>query len=221
MKRLLSAKLNPTAEPSSRSTGPTSPVTTTCRPSQPLDLRQMELLSMQSAAVSHVRISPSRARALASLERAAAYGESTPALLANYDHATSSWRTSQHSLEGGLTEFSETWPRSGMTRNGTAYQLEPLVPHTFVTDSGLRPTPCASDWRGGCFEPRPYGDRRHWWARTYGMRYPSVTVTEAEMGFPPTWSELAPSATPSSRKSQKSSDARSSKRKAKTTDLDL
>jgi hypothetical protein len=44
-------------------------------------------------------------------------------------------------LARGLGPFSQTWPRSGMTRNGTAFQLQPLAPLTAVTGSGLLPTP--------------------------------------------------------------------------------
>jgi DNA (cytosine-5)-methyltransferase 1 len=57
-------------------------------------------------------------------------GASTPESFASYDPATSSWRTWQRSLLGGWSEFSETWPRAGMTRNGTAYRLAALgAPH--------------------------------------------------------------------------------------------
>lgn len=64
--------------------------------------------------------------------------------LASFDPATSSWRTSQFSLLGGLDEFSGTWPRSGMTRSGIAFQLQPLAPLTKGTASGLLPTPLAT-----------------------------------------------------------------------------
>jgi hypothetical protein len=64
--------------------------------------------------------------------------------LASFDPAGPSWRTSQHSLDGGLTAFSETWPRSGMTRSGIAYQLQPLAPLTGGIESGSWPTPDAS-----------------------------------------------------------------------------
>ena len=65
-------------------------------------------VSMSSAAASPARTSasPERARALAA--SAAAYGRSTPELLARYDPATSSWRTSQLCLDGELSVFSET-----------------------------------------------------------------------------------------------------------------
>lgn len=73
----------------------------------------------------------------------AAYGLSSPALLASYDHATCSWRTSQRSLDGDLTPFLETWPRSGLMRSGTAYRLPPLVPLTAGTGCLSWPTPSA------------------------------------------------------------------------------
>ncbi len=57
-----------------------------------------------------------------------------------------SWRKtcqgySQVTLDGSLERFSETWPRAGMTRNGTAYRRPPLVPLTDEIASGSWPTP--------------------------------------------------------------------------------
>jgi hypothetical protein len=62
------------------------------------------------------------------------------------------WVTSQLNLlsEAGSTSFSETWPRAGMTRSGTAYRLRPLAPLTGGIGSGSLPTPKATDAdRGG------------------------------------------------------------------------
>ena len=77
------------------------------------------------------------------------YGLNSAELLAMYDQDTQSWRTSQHSLVettgGGLERFLETWPRSGMTRNGTAYRLPNLVRTITEIGSGLLPTPVKSD----------------------------------------------------------------------------
>jgi hypothetical protein len=87
------------------------------------------------------RTSPRPARAQASAASGRAYGSRCAELLARYDPATQSWRTSQLCLDGGLAKFSETWPRSGMTRSGTAYRLPPLAPLTDGTASGLWPTP--------------------------------------------------------------------------------
>src|SRR6185436_8568252 len=52
-----------------------------------------------------------------------------------------SWKTSRHSAAEDSVLFSETWPHSGMTRNGIAYQLPRLVPHMFASACGLWPTP--------------------------------------------------------------------------------
>ena len=93
-------------------------------------------------------VEDSRARTSARLEKvqelkakSLAYGLSTLALLANYDPKSSSWRTSQRCLVEGWTEFSETWPRSGMMRNGTAYQLPLAAPTITEIGSGLLATP--------------------------------------------------------------------------------
>lgn len=50
-------------------------------------------------------------------------GEICSASFASYDLLTSLWRTSQLCLSGELSEFSGTWPRQGMTRNGEAFGL--------------------------------------------------------------------------------------------------
>jgi len=64
-------------------------------------------------------------------------GPSSPSAFAWYDPDTRSWRTSQATLVLGSDEFSETWPRSGMTRNGTAYQRRPSAPRTSATAYSL------------------------------------------------------------------------------------
>jgi hypothetical protein len=96
---------------------------------------------MSSAEDSPARTSASPGLEPALLANARAYGRSTPVLLARYDRDSSSWKTSQHCLLEGLATYSETWPRSGTMRSGTAYQLPPLVPLTDATDSGLLATP--------------------------------------------------------------------------------
>lgn len=88
-------------------------------------------------------------------------GPSSPASFASFDPATSSWRTSPSSASGDSTKSRVIWPRSGMTRNGTAYQLAPSAPRTIATDSSLWPTPLASNtkavhMRTGGRPPRSY-----------------------------------------------------------------
>ena len=97
-----------------------------------------------------------------------AYGRSAPAWLASCAPSTPSsktsprysadaiWLTAQADLfsEHGLAEFCETWPKSGMTVNGTAYRLETLmdcqpVRPTDESGCGLFPTPRSSDGEKG------------------------------------------------------------------------
>src|SRR5262245_43377015 len=68
------------------------------------------------------------------------------ASFASYDPATSSWKTFRVSLDGEWETYSETWPPSGMTQNGTAYRRPTSVPPIYVIESGLLPTPSASDY---------------------------------------------------------------------------
>ena len=222
--------------------------------------------SMSSAAASPARTSARQERAQELQALARDYGVSTPELLARFDRDTSSWRTSQLCLDGELSVFSETWPRSGLMRNGTAYQLPPLVRLTDETGSGLWRTPVASIVSGGAANaedrkrqghaiglhdqvntpamwPTPraeYDSGRHR-GKTDTLHsavkmFPTPTAQDASnnggasqynrnslplnaviggslnpqwvewlMGFPLGWTVCAPSATPSSRKSPKSS----------------
>jgi hypothetical protein len=100
--------------------------------------------STSSAAASPAKTSATPAKEQGSTVNARVFGRSTPDSFANYDPATCSWRTSQLSLLEDSGEFSETWPRAGMTRNGTAFRLVPLAPLTAATGSGLLPTPSAT-----------------------------------------------------------------------------
>lgn len=72
---------------------------------------------------------------------------STP--LAFYDRDMRCWRMSQGCLLEEWGTYSASWPRSGTTRNGTAYQRQPSAPLTRETVSGSWPTPQAHDARPG------------------------------------------------------------------------
>ena len=98
-------------------------------------------------------IFPLQAKVSASPGRKADYGASTPELLGKFDPATSSWKTWQLCFIEGLETFSETWPRSGTMRNGTAYLLPPLAPLTGGTGSGSWPTPTTRDHKDGAATP--------------------------------------------------------------------
>lgn len=246
---------------SSPGTGPTCPATTTWEASAQIDLLPMESNpSISSAAVSPARTSASPAKGPVLLASEADYGSSSLESLATFDRTSSSWRTSQLCLVEGTAKFSETWPRSGMTRNGTAYRLPPLVRLTAEIGSGsllptptagdckasgsrntagskahpgvsltdwargdggkgrLLPTPRASEWKG----TGPLGSKSHLHRLSHG--YLDATMQELSgasgrlnprfvewmMGLPRDWTSLDSehSATPSFRKSSKSSGAR-------------
>ena len=71
------------------------------------------------------------------------YGKSWPASLAKWNRDTSSWKTHQCSLFGGLETFSATWPKWGMMRDGECWQLMTQEPATSGSESGYWPTPRA------------------------------------------------------------------------------
>lgn len=122
---------------------------TTCGPSRQNDSWQMELALTQSAGGSRAKTYRLLGAALVSKGNGRGSGRKSLDLLANYNRESSSWRTSQICLQEtgdlGLAEFSETWPRSGMMRSGTAYRLPLSELHTVETGCGLWPTPNKSN----------------------------------------------------------------------------
>ena len=94
--------------------------------------------------------SPSASPGRASRRRiAGGSGQHSQTSFATYDPPTSSWRTSRVSLDGEWETYSATWPPSGMTRNGTAYQRPSSVPPIYATESGSWPTPKNQDAKHG------------------------------------------------------------------------
>ena len=63
------------------------------------------------------------------------HDSSTP--FAYFDPDSHCWRTCQGTVVSGLDRYSQTWPRSGMTHNGTAYQRQPSAPRTSATEYSL------------------------------------------------------------------------------------
>lgn len=152
---------------------------------------------------------PARTRAVPPGERAfmakrPASGGKWPVSFAYYDPATSLWKTSRSSEAEDLETFSETWPRSGMTRSGTAFRLRPLAPPISVTGSCLWPTPTATDWKDRLSSHRGAN-----------LLQPAVggkvnpLFVEWLMGFPAEWTVLDASAMRLCRKSRSGSAAKS------------
>lgn len=131
------------ANGSSQNTGRESPVTQTSL--NFVDLPSSPSMSCAVVFPARISVSPAAGRDLG--ESVRVFGRSTPVLLASFDPDGLLWRTSQLCLDGALEPFSGTWPRSGMTRSGIAYRLQPSAPLTDVTGSGLLPTPTARDWK--------------------------------------------------------------------------
>lgn len=69
-----------------------------------------------------------------------AYGKS----FAKWAPAACLWKTSQLTFLGRSDEYSETWPRAGGLRNGTAFQRQPVAPRiSAIVSSCSLPTPTA------------------------------------------------------------------------------
>lgn len=138
-----SANPTPSAGTSSPNGGPVPGSMRTCE--------QLELMPNES--MSSPEASPARGLAPPESVRDSTTprpfcGERWPEPFASYDPATSSWRTWRTSLQSSEEpsgeKFSGTWPRSGTTQSGIAYQLRPSAPRTSVTgSSALLPTPMA------------------------------------------------------------------------------
>lgn len=182
----------------------------TCENLQPL-------MPMSLPQAFHVKTSATTDMEPALMASAAAYGARLQDSFARYDQNSQSWRTWQRCLIEGLAEFWGTWPRSGMTRSGTAYRLPVLAIPTLGTESGLLPTIGANESKGaGKYRYR--GSTAYRGAKmSEGLRtgeadpiYLHPDFAEWSMGFPAGWTLLE---TQSSPKSPNSSDAPSSKRR--------
>lgn len=87
---------------------------------------------------------PENRQALA-LKRAVAFTVKSSESLAWFDQNSCSWKTCQQSL---ITDSEQSWqtlPRSGMTRNGFAYELPIVGRITTETGGGYLPTPTSSE----------------------------------------------------------------------------
>jgi hypothetical protein len=135
----------------------------------------------------------SLARILASLDpaqgsmaNAAAYTAKCSASLTWLDRHSSSWRTHQQSLDGGLVPFCETWPRAGTMLAGQCWALPMWARPISVIGGGVwHPTPLASDG-----QKMGHGNLGHWVklhptivARDY--KSPHVKRTSVDRGYSP------------------------------------
>lgn len=115
--------------------------------SQKNDLQQMEFFQTSLPGDSHAKTFQLPVSRKVSKQKGQGYGQSAPEYLGSFDLISQSLRTSQRSLVesqgNGFSEFSGTFPRSGMMQNGTVYQL-PNLAHTITEiGCGLFATPRA------------------------------------------------------------------------------
>jgi len=200
--------------------------------------RKATTASTSSAVASHAKTSAVQDCEQDSLESGPVFGTSSLGSLASYDHATFSWRTSQTCLFGEREQLSVNFPRSGMTRSGTLFQLRPLVLRTGESECGLwLGTPTAamsirSEEFARATAPTPAEFVRMYPTPTTkaNQMCPSMSArgsacrnlredaaggalnpmwVEWLMGFPLGWTALDASETPSSRRSLRSSAGRS------------
>lgn len=131
-------------------------------------------------------------------ENEANSGENLNGSFARYDHDAHLWKTAQCSLFGGLTEFSGIWPRWGSMRNGACWERTMPDSIIAVSESGLLPTPLATDCKGGTKALRPDNGKlrndqwRDYVKMKYGLTYPHPTHSEIRLGWPEGWSDFAP-----------------------------
>lgn len=116
----------------------------TLKHSRQNNLPLMESLPMSFAEDFPAKTSalPERAPGLRASDQSS--GGSSIDLLKKSARATRSLKTLQSFDLADWTQCSGRLLRSGMTRNGTVYPLQPLAPLTAGTDSGLWPTPTAN-----------------------------------------------------------------------------
>lgn len=126
-----------------------------------------------------------------------AYGANTFGSLAYYDQDTLSWKTYQLCLEGGLIEFSGTWPASGMMRSGKLFSRPTSGCLIVENESALLPTPTRSfgvnarGWGLSQTGRRRYSEQVESNALQFGYR-PPINLLEWMMGFPENYTDLGP-----------------------------
>jgi hypothetical protein len=127
-------------------------------------------------------------------ESGADCGVTWPESFAKWDRDTSSWRTHQYSLLGGLEPYSETWPQWGSMLDGECLAHAPVVVQWNASGFGL-PAPTKSmgerGWGISNSGRARYSEELQANARLFGYK-PHPSVLEWSMGWTPTWTRLVP-----------------------------
>jgi hypothetical protein len=119
--------------------------------------------------------------------------------LAKYDPDLSLWKTAQCSLITDSEECLETYPISGLMRDGQLWEQTRLALNTTETEYGLLPTPTARDFNGHTItKKRPKGFNKvlpnvfKLEFQLHGQCYPHPTFSEEVMLWPVGWTDLKP-----------------------------
>jgi len=172
----------------------------TCRP---LTVERGEELLTLFRAAFPVKTSQLQGRATGLMASGQECGERWRGSWVKYDLDSSSWRTHQHSLLGGLAEYLETWPRWGSMRSGECWERKPLEQFIAESEFGLSlPTPCKNEF-AGTGKKRFRGSPHFRGAKTAealrtcetDKTYSHPQFIEEIMGWPIGWSAIAPLAT--------------------------
>ncbi|KKN81414.1 hypothetical protein LCGC14_0320270 [marine sediment metagenome] len=132
---------------------------------------------------SPARTSATQGSAPASMERGPDSGQSSPASFAYFDPDTCSLKTSQLSLTGDSTVYSETWPLAGTMQSGRCFERPTLERPISGVESLFLPTPRANEaggWqrdKSGTLRPTLDGVARGMWptpTRSDGDRGPTM-----------------------------------------------
>ena len=134
------------------------------------------------------------------MENEAECGEKWQGSFVKFNPDMCSWKTHQFSLLGDLDEFSETWPKWGLMRNGECWAQTALDYPIGENEFGCwLPTPVTSMWRGAA-KKRYWGSQEYRasftteWVRTSldCAQYFHPDYAELIMDFPDKWTELKP-----------------------------
>jgi hypothetical protein len=169
-----------------------------------------ELLTLFREAF-HVPTLAQQEKAQELMEKHQECGEKWRGSFTKYDPSSCSWKTHQCSLLGDLDEFSETWPRWGLMRDGECWEQQTLEQSIKGIGFGLSlnspppprwPTPTATDWKatgkletlkrqGNNFEAGGQNRPQYHYSRLMNMKMP-VSASEMLMLWPIEWTDLKP-----------------------------
>ena len=140
------------------------------------------------------RIYQLRGRAMDSEGIEAGYGQRLPASSMNSILDLSSLRTARTSETEDSNGYCRISGRSGLMRSGTLYQRQPVGPFIRERDSGLLPTPNASDFRDRGNLHHPCIQRRQSLGKQIGLsmlfsKEVCPSCVEGMMGIPKGWTE--------------------------------